>query len=442
MSIYRAYDVRGIYGKDLDESVMESIGKALGTLMHRKEMGNKVVVGNDVRLSSPSLSKALSRGLMASGVDILDVGTTSFGLTLFSGFTEKCVTAYVTASHNPPEWNGVKFFGPDCVGFFQDDNMEIGKIVKSGKFQQGKGTLAKIDRREQYIGFLESLFKPSRIVRIVIDCGNGSTSLIAPEAFRRAGFDVIELFSKADGRFPGRGPDVTKEACSKLGEKVRKERADFGIAFDGDGDRMAAVDEQGRYITTEALAVVFAKSMLRANGNKKVICNVDCSLLLEDELEPLGAKVIRIPVGNTFMMQEAKIQTAVFGTESSQHFVFPSYLPFDDGIVAGLKLASIATTSCGHFSSLFSGLQLYPRKTKTIDCPEERKAGVMEEIERFSDGYKLEKIDGLRYIFDDGWGLIRPSNTSPVIKITAEGKTEKAVQDIFEKMKSLTEDII
>ncbi|MFH1294662.1 MAG: phosphomannomutase/phosphoglucomutase, partial [Candidatus Aenigmatarchaeota archaeon] len=423
-----------------NEESMEKIGKALGTLMYRRGLGKKAVVGNDVRKSGPALSSALRKGLLATGIDVLDIGTTSFGLALFSGYNEKCVTAYVTASHNPPEWNGVKFFEADCIGFFEKDNKEIGTIVESGEFHKGHGSEKKIDYRGKYADFLKTRFRRGEGLKIVLDCGNGSTSLVAPEIFRELGFDVVELFCDPHHEFPGRGPDVTEEACKKLGETIRRSGASLGIAFDGDGDRMAVVDEKGRFVTTDAIAVAFAKEMLRGKRRAKIICNIDCSMRMERELEPLGAEIIRIPVGNTFMMQSAKKHSAVFGTESSQHFVFPSYLPFDDGIVAGLKMAEMVSLSGKPASSFFT--DPLPRKTSTIPCPEQRKQAVMEEIERFSEGYRIDKTDGIRYVFKDGWGLIRPSNTSPAIRITAESFSQEATNSIFDEMKRITEDIV
>lgn len=443
MSIFRAYDIRGVYGETLTNGITEDIGKALGTFMHNKKLGETVVVGNDVRSSSPSLSVALRKGLAITGVKVLNAGTTSFGVALFTGMREKSVTAYITASHNPPEWNGVKFFGPDCIGFFEEDNKEIEHIVSSRDFHKGDPQKEqKVDYKDEYKEFLRERFRINRPLRVVLDCGNGATSLVVPKLFKLLGFDVIELFCEVDPQFPGRGPDVVEGSCGHLREAVIREGADMGLALDGDGDRIAVVDEQGRFISPDMLALILGREMLKGRPGK-VICNVDCSMLMERLLEPLGAEVIRIPVGHTFMMQHAKRHNAIFGVETSQHYVFPSFLPFDDGVVAGLKIAEMVSLSGRPLSSFFNGLSPLPRKTKALPCPDERKKDVMKMVEReLAKEYEVDTIDGVRISPDGGWGLIRPSNTSPVIRITAEGETPAAMKNIYTKISKVLQGLI
>jgi phosphomannomutase len=435
MSIYRAYDIRGIYGETLTGRIMGDIGKALGTFMHRRGMGGKVVVGNDVRYSSPGLSKALRKGLSTTGVRVLNAGTTSFGVALFAGMEERAVTAYITASHNPPEWNGVKLFGPDCVGFLEKDNKEVGRLVSEGKFRRGTAQKGrKMDYRDRYKEFMCSRFKISRPLKIVVDCGNGAASIVAPWLFRALGFEAVDLFCEPDPNFPGRGPDVTEESCRCLMEAVTRTGADMGLAFDGDGDRVAMVDEKGKYVHADMMAVALGREMLKA-GPGKVVCNVDCSMLMERLLGPLGAEVVRIPVGNTFMMRNVMEHGAVFGSESSHHYVLPSYLPFDDGMVAGLKMAEMLSLSGSPLSSFFDGLSPLPRKAGEFACPDGRKDNVMKGVETaLSKQHRVIAIDGVGVSLDDGWGLVRPSNTSPVIRVTAEGETRAAMEDIYSRL--------
>jgi len=436
MSIFRAYDIRGIYGKTLTDNAMEDIGKALAAFMRNRGLGRKVVVANDVRRSSPALSKALKSGLASSGAEILDAGTTSFGLALFTGMRNECVTAYVTASHNPPEWNGLKLHRPDSVGFFEKDNKEVGRIAASNAFVEGNGSGRTVDMKDEYVAFMRSRFKMARRLKVVVDCGNGSTALVAPEAFRAAGLDVVELFCNIDPDFPGRGPDVKEEQhCKRLGEEVRAHGADLGVAFDGDGDRMAAVDENGRFIGADLMTVAFGREMLKA-GHAKIVCNIDCSMLVERDLEPRGATVMRIPVGNTYMMQQTNAMGAALGAESSQHYVFPSYLPFDDGVVAGLKIAEMVSHADAA-SSLFIGLSTLPRKMGELHCADEEKTAVMKAAEELSKCYECSAIDGIKISFDDGWGLMRPSNTSPSIRLTAEGTTDEAAKRIYAELSKI-----
>jgi len=436
MSIFRAYDIRGVYGQTLTDDAMEDVGRALGTFMHERGLGRKAVVGNDVRASSPALSLALRSGLKETGIVALNAGTTSFGVAVFTGMQSRCVTAYVTASHNPPEWNGVKFFRADCIGFFENDNKEIGRIAAGGAFRKDSGGERAVDMKKAYEAHLLRKFRPARRLKIALDCGNGSTALVAPGLLKALGFDVAEIFCDVDPRFPGRGPDVTEDSCRHLGEAVRKHGADLGIAFDCDGDRVAAVDEKGKFITSDLLTVAFGRAILKG-GRGKIVCNIDCSMLIEGQLEPMGAEVMRIPVGDTFMMQRAKETGALLGAESSQHYVFPSYLPFDDGVVAALKLAEMVSLSDEPASSFFAGLSTLPRRIGSVQCDDGKKAEVMEAVEEAVSGLESSSIDGVRISFEDGWGLIRPSNTSPAIRLTAEGATQKAAEVIYGRISNI-----
>jgi phosphomannomutase len=424
-SIFRAYDIRGVYGKTLDEGVMRDVGRAVGTIMLRKKLGNEIVVGNDVRASSPALSKAFIEGVRSMGVNVTDVGTTSFGLAVFSGWrTKKDVTAYVTASHNPPEWNGIKFFDRDCVGWFEADNKEIGRIVADADFEpQAKaGELRTAEMKGEYIAHLKGKFSFSKRLKVVVDCGNGSTALVVPELLASIGnVDADMIFNDVDPNFAGRGADIEKENLEKLCERVRATGAGMGVAFDGDGDRIAVVDDKGRILGAEQTMVMLGREMLGGDA-RNVIANVECSMAVERMLVPLGANVVRIPVGHTFMMQAARDHGAVFGGESSCHYVIPSYFPFDDGAVTALKMIEIVAKSGRRLSELVDSIPAFPKERVNIDCADATKFKVVEALKGNFRGKfaRVNTMDGVRVELDNGWALIRPSNTSATIRLTVE----------------------
>lgn len=433
-SIFRAYDIRGVYGKNLDESVMRKIGYAIGTFMIRRGMGNQILVGNDIRESSPRLSRAFIDGVTSMGINVTDVGTTSFGVALFSGWRlGSDVTVFITASHNPSEWNGVKFFDKQLVGFFEEDNAELGRIVIEGDFELEwktgkKGGVKKANVKENYSACLRKMFSFAKPIKVVVDCGNGSTCMVAPEFFHSlANLEPEVIFHKADPSFPERGADVKKENLERLGEIVVQKGADIGVAFDGDGDRLGVVDENGNVVEPDRVMVLVGRKLLersRASGNNggDIIVNVESSMVIEKMLEPYGGNVLRIPVGHTFMGQNVIQHNAIFGGEPSCHYIIPSYLPFDDAFVTSLKLIEILSKSNRTLSELVSDIPVYPKERIAVDCEDEKKFKVIENLKRdVAERYdKVNTMDGIRIDLPTGWALIRASNTSPIIRLTIE----------------------
>lgn len=437
-SIFRAYDIRGVYGKNLDEEIMRKIGMAVGTLMIRRNLGNRLLVGNDIRSSSPALSKAFIDGVASMGIEVTDVGTSSFGVALFSGWKlEADVTAYITASHNPPEWNGVKFFDRQLVGFFEESNTEIGRIVAEGDFElvkthESMGKIGEADASEEYKSYLKKSFSFSRPLKVVVDCGNGSTSLVAPGLFKSLpGIEAETISDNVDPSFTDRGADVEEKNLKRLGKAVVEMGADVGIAFDGDGDRLGVVDENGRFVRPERVMVVVGRKLLEKSRGD-VVTNVESSMILEKMLEPFGGNVLRIPVGHTFMGQNVIEHNAIFGGEPSSHYVIPSYLPFDDAVVASLKLIEILSQSSESLSSLVSGIPAYPKERTNVDCHDSVKFRVVDSLKQsLSQKFKkVNTLDGIRIDLDNGWALIRASNTTPVIRLTVEATDGEQLESI------------
>ncbi|MCK4730788.1 MAG: phosphomannomutase/phosphoglucomutase [Candidatus Aenigmarchaeota archaeon] len=436
-NIFRAYDIRGIVGKNLDNEIMRKIGLGVGTMMIRKKLGNELLIGNDTRSSSEELSKAFIEGITSTGINVTDVGATSFGVTLFSGWKlKKDIITFITASHKPFDWNGIKFFDKDCVGFFEEDNLEIGRIVIEEDFESSdrKGSVEKIDMKSEYIKYLKGKFKFEKKLKIVVDCGNGCTSLVVPDLLKDfENLEVIELFCNIDSKFSGRGSDVQEENLQPLKNKVIEENADFGFAFDGDGDRIGVVDNKGHVLETVHIGTILCENILSGKG-KKVVANVESSMVLDKEVKKLGGEIIRIPVGHTFMMREALRSKAVFGSEASKHFVIPEYFPFDDAVVIGLKMCEIISTQ-GKLSDLTEKVKTYPNERMKFDCKDEIKFGVVENLKnKLSEKYdRVVTLDGIRVGFENGWVLIRASNTGPSIRITVEAKTPEKLAELKNK---------
>lgn len=435
-NIFRAYDVRGIYGKDIDDEVMKKIGRAVGTMMIRRKMKRQIVIGRDTRASSESLLNSFIEGITLMGIDVVNVGATSFGVALFSGWDMKAgVTSFVTASHKPPEWNGIKFYDQGSIGFFEKDNQEIGRICIEEDFeklQAKKGTIARKDMNREYIEYLNGKFKITKKIRVVLDCGNGCTAIVVPDLLRSfKSLEVKTIFCNIDPAFSGRGSDVEDENLIKLKEEVVKSSYDLGVAFDGDGDRVGFVDDRGNILTTEAISVILGKEFVKKGS--KVISNVETSMMFNEEMEALGGKVVHIPVGHTFMMQAVHENNAVYGMEASKHIVIPKYFPFDDGVVSVLKLLELLSGKSEPLSFFTSKIKSYPRERAKFECTDESKFRIIEKLKKdLSKKYKkVNTLDGIRVDFDEGWILARVSNTGPVIRLTVEAKTREKLNELM-----------
>lgn len=296
-----------------------------------------------------------------------------------------------------------------------------------------------------YSGYLLDRVKTDRKLKVVLDPGNGAASVVAPQLFRDLGFEVVTINDQPDGTFPGRDPDPSaegKEALRDLSKLIVRTKADLGVAFDGDGDRAVFVDEKGRIAIPEKIGIIFAKEYL-SKKKGRIVANVSCSMVLEDELSKVGGQVIRVRVGDVFITEAIKAHKALFGMEISSHFYFPDFYPFDDGVLASIKMAEILSHSNEQLSEQLDGIESYPSLRENIECPDNVKFNVIERIKNkyMKEGYRIDLTDGIRVVLDDGWVLVRPSNTEPKIRITVEGRTKEISEMLLSKFKTDVMDV-
>ncbi len=457
--IFRAYDIRGIYNVDLSPATMQRIGFALG--MYARERNERsVVVGNDIRATSIMFANALISGLLYAGVDVTDVGTTSFGVCAFSGWQlKKDIVAYVTASHLPPEWNGLKLYTGEGVGFQAEANEKISAITMAtatGEYDgvpwSEIGHYHKLQMREEYIEYVARRFHHPELFegrKIAVDCGNGSMGLVAPDVMRRVHLRAHVLFPEPDPAFPNRPSEPTESTLGALKSEIQRTGVDFGAAFDGDGDRVVIVDDHGRVLSADQCGTILGKALLKEQKRPgSVLANVECSMLIERELGDLCSSIHRVPVGHTFLTREAKRTDAVLGIESSGHYVIPSFFPFDDAMVVPLIIAEILTRTGKRLSELVDELPSFPKERRNIKCAESVKFKVIDTLavrlraEYGSENININTMDGIRIDLEDGWVLIRASNTSPMIRVTVEGATEAVKQKLMAEFVRRTEEIL
>ncbi len=435
-NIFRAYDIRGIFGKDLTAETAERIGKAFGSYIGS---GKEILVGRDARLSGETLRDALVKGLTSVGCNVVDLGVVPTPVLYFSiEYLKKDGGVMITASHNPPEWNGFKLCGKNGVSISEGLGLEkVKEIFLEQKFNlAAEGSINHHEKIiDEYVKFVTSKIKLKNKLKVVLDTGNGVCALTAPEILEKLGCEVVTINEELDGRFPNRSPDPTEEALSVLSEVVLKEKADIGIAFDGDGDRVAFVDEKGRYVSSGNLTIpIFASTILKSNKNSKIVFDVCCSNAVEEIIKVNGGIPLVNRVGRAYIRNRMLEEGAIFGGEHSNHLFFSDIFGFDDGVFAGVKMVELLSNSEKPLSKFVDDIPVYPSiPVKEIVCPDNLKFGVMKNLKkRFSSlGYKIIDLDGIKILNNDGWVLIRPSNTLPAIKINSEAKTMDKAKELF-----------
>ncbi|MGQ9782022.1 MAG: phosphomannomutase/phosphoglucomutase [Nitrososphaeria archaeon] len=432
--IFRAYDIRGVYGLDLDEQVFEVIGKALGTYLGGE--GKDVAVGYDVRVHSVPLKDALIRGLLSVGVNVRDVGLVPTPTVYFT-ISHYVLDggAVVSASHNPPEWNGVKLCKEKGMLCGWGMGLEkIKDIAVEGRFEKAElGRLEDWRKKvlEDYHMFVVGKVRLTRRLRMLADMGNGSCSQFADRILRDAGLEVDAVNNFPDGAFPSRSPEPTDESLKGLKAEVVSGRYDFAVGYDGDGDRAVFIDDRGRIVEGDKMLAILIRHFIKASG-EKVVYEVSCSKLLDDIVREKGVVPVISRVGHSFILKKMIEEDAIIGGEIASHLYFREVYGADDAIFATLKVAQMLSESNARLSELVDSLPKYFTKRKVFSVPEEIKFSAIEELKaRYArEGLKATTIDGVRVDMDDGWFIVRASNTLPQIKATVEAKDRMALDRI------------
>jgi len=443
--IFRGFSIRGVVGKDLDAETMTLIGHGIGTWFDNMG-GSTLVVGHDVRKSSPNLHKSLIKGLMQAGIEVLDIGLTPTPVLNFAtDFYRASGGIMLTASHNPGEYNGIKIRSERTV--FGDDLKKIYTIIQEKKFTQAIGQYKKVDPLESYLNAVSMGINLKKSLRVVVDGGNGANGLIVPDLLRDLGCHVDEIFCETDGNFPNRDPDPTALNATKyLADEVLRLNADLGLAFDGDGDRVIFVDEKGQTHFGDITLMLLARDVL-IRQKVKVVYEVLCSQAVADDIEAHGGQAIAAPSGYAFVHEKMLESGAVLGGEMSGHlFILDHQFKFDDAILASVRLVALLASKQSSLSELVAELPKYfASREIRLTCEDWVKGQIVDSVaEWFANKYPVDRIDGARILFSDGWAIVRQSNTQPVISLRFETKTSMGrLQEIaFEVLDALQQQFI
>jgi len=438
--IFKAYDIRGIVDKTLTAEAAELIGKALGTTAKKKGV-TKFVVGRDGRLSGPKLAQALAKGLNSTGIEVIDVGVVATPMVYFATHQFKTGSgAMVTGSHNPPEYNGLKMMiAGDTLA--AEAIQDLRRVVEAGDFATGSGKTETQDIRAAYLDRITSDVKLARPMTVAIDCGNGSPGSVAPELFKRLGCKLIELFTEVDGHFPNHHPDPSKpENLEDLIHALKTTDAEIGLAFDGDGDRLGVVTKGGKIIYPDRQLMLFAEDVLKRNPGAEVIFDVKCTRNLFPWIRERGGRPLMWKTGHSLIKSKLKETGAPLAGEMSGHIFFKDrWYGFDDGLYAGarmLELLSRAKDPSKLLESLPDSIST-PELNVALEREGENHKLIAElqKNPKFEGSTSINTIDGLRVEYPDGFGLMRASNTTPVLVLRFEADNEAAIKRIRAQFK-------
>jgi phosphomannomutase/phosphoglucomutase len=439
--IFKAYDIRGIVGKSLTPAIVEQIGRAIGS--EAKDRGvQTIIIARDGRLSGPELLAALAAGINATGLDVIDIGRVPTPVLYFA--THHLGThsgVMVTGSHNPPDYNGLKMVlaGETLSG---DTIQALRQRLVDKRLHKGKGMLAHDDVSEAYLGRVTSDVKLKRPMRVIVDCGNGVAGELAPELLRRLGCDVTEMFCEIDGHFPNHHPDPSQpKNLADLIDTIRQDRADVGLAFDGDGDRLGVVSPDGSIIWPDRQLILYARDVLSRNPGGEIVYDVKCSRTVDAAIRAAGGRPTMWKTGHSFIKAKLRESGALLAGEMSGHIFFKErWYGFDDGLYTAARLLELLSHDRRPVKDVFNSLP------NTINTPElnikfaegEHYAFIEKLIRQasFPDA-KVSTIDGLRVDFDNGFGLVRASNTTPVLVLRFESDTRENLQKIQDRFRDL-----
>ena len=446
-NIFRGYDIRGVVPTEIDEDTAYTIGLGFGSYI--KSIGKtECIVGYDNRLSSPMLYEALTKGILETGIDIISLGLCTTPMYYYACIKLKVYSGMmITASHNPKDDNGFKFAfdeSGNCKGQEIQDFLEY---ILKGDFAQGEGKLSTYDIKDEYLELNKTTLKfGDRKVKVVIDPGNGSTSVIAKELYEMFPIELITINGENDGTFPNHHPDpCVEENLEQLKAKVEEVGADIGLAFDGDGDRMGLVSNTNKFIPTDKYMIIIVRDIINKVAKKEFLYDVKCSKSLSDEIEKLGGKGICYRTGNSYTKAKVREDDLPFGGELSGHVYYRDRWPgFDSGLYAGLRILEILSHTDKTVDQLLEGInEYYATEELKFKSPDTIKFQVIDKIGEYakSKNYEYIDIDGIKVLFDDGWALVRASNTGPNITARFEANTEERLEEIQKEFLDLIEEV-
>ncbi len=439
--IFREYDIRGVVDKDLTDQDVVLIGKAFGTYLRGNDRCN-VTVGRDCRLSSENYHDLVIEGLLATGCDVVDIGVCPTPVFYFSiRELKKEGGIMVTASHNPPEYNGFKL----CSGYdtlFGSEIQKLLQIIDGGAFAAGSGNVETAEVMTSYKNSVLENIRLDRPLRVGIDAGNGTAGVVAVPIIRGLGCEVFDLYCEMDGNFPNHEPDPTvlKNMQDLIG-LVREKGLDVGIGYDGDGDRIGVIDEKGDIIWGDQLMIMYAREILSRKPGATFIAEVKCSQTLYHDIEKHGGHAIMWKTGHSLIKQKMKEVKAELAGEMSGHMFFADrYFGYDDAVYASCRLLEILATTGKTITELLSDVpRAYATPEIRVPCPDKRKFQVVKDVtDYFRQQYDIIDIDGVRVLFEGGWGLVRASNTQPVLVLRFEALSQTRLSE----MQSLVESVL
>ncbi len=443
--MFREYDIRGIAGKDMTEDDVVIIGKGVGTFL-RKNGASKIALGRDCRLTSDSYAKKFAEGLASTGCDVTDIGICTTPVLYYSiKHLKQEGGVMITASHNPPEYNGFKL----CLGLDSIHGKDIQKILgiinEKAFTQAGPGSVSTKDVIPSYQAYIENNINISRPLKIGVDAGNGTAGVVALPVLKNLGCEVHDIFCDMDGSFPNHEADPTVlKNMEELIKMVKEKGLDLGIGYDGDGDRIGIVDEKGNIIFGDKLIIIFAREILSRKPGAVFISEVKCSKAMYDDITKHGGKAIMWKTGHSLIKAKMKEENAELAGEMSGHMFFADrYFGFDDAIYASCRLLEILADTGKTISELLSDVpKTYTTPEIRVECPDETKFEVVKKItEHFRELNDVIDIDGVRVVFPDGWGLVRASNTQPALVLRFEAETEDRLGEIRNLVESALADI-
>ena len=440
--IFREYDIRGIVGTDLTPESATSIGKAIGTYIRRGN-GKNMILGRDVRSSSVEFCNILSKALNSTGCNVIDIGMVPTPVLYFAlHHFNADGGVMITGSHNPPEFNGFKI-SQGFHSLYGEKVQELKRLIEVNDFEVGTGTTQQQPVLAEYMEKICSILEIPRKIKVVVDGGNGCFGIVGPDLLKKLGQTPIELFSEPDGTFPNHHPDPTvSEHLTDLIEKVRLENAELGIGFDGDADRIGVVDEKGNILWGDQLLTIFARDILSRNPGATIVGEVKCSQNLYKDIKKHGGVPVMAAAGHSLIKNKMRETGALLAGEMSGHICFAdNYYGFDDAIFAACRVLQIVAQSNKKVSEMLADL---PKTAYTpeirIDCPDDQKFKIVRELtEIFREKYEVIDIDGVRVNFDDGWALIRASNTQPVLVLRLEAVTKERLKELVAVIKKQTD---